>query len=146
MNPNKVTIGETKVDKPAVARYFLDELALIDPRLKVLWHPKAKKYLIVSPAPHQMFKKGYVVEMVVDDGAGNYAPCDRRTLGKLLELKYDRDKNFKPERFLKEIDSEEEDKAVKADVTHRLMTREFMLKVNKLLRTKTFVLNGGKKN
>jgi len=144
MNPNKVTLGENSADKPTVPRYFLEELALVDPRLKVLWHPKVKKYLIVSHAPHKMFKKGYVVEMVVDDGKGNYAPCDRRILGKLLELKADRDKNFKPERFLNEIDEEERDKAIKADASQRLMTRDFMLKVNKFLRTKTFVLNGGK--
>jgi len=144
MNPNKGTLGEKTAEKPTVPRYFLDELVLVDPRLKVLWHPKAKRFLIVSPAPQKMFKKGYVVEMVVDDGAGNYAPCDRRALGKLLELKYDRDKNFKPERFLREMDGEETDKAVKAEVKKRLMTREFMLKVNKFLRTKTFVLNGGK--
>lgn len=144
MSPKKVKSGEASVEKPTVPRYFIEELALVDPRLKVLWHPKEKKYLIVSQAPAQIFKKGYVVEMIVQDEKGGFAPCDRRVLGKLLELKYDRDRNFKEERFLRNMDDEDLQKAKKAEAKRRLMEKDFIIKVLKLLRSKTFVLNGGK--
>lgn len=145
MNPKKVKSAQPSVEKPSVEKYFIEELALIDPRLKVVWHSEAKKFLIVTQAPRQLFKTGYVVEMVIEDENGNYAPCDRRTLGKLIALKYDRDRNFKPKKFLDDMDQADFQKAVKAEIEGRLRYRDFLIKVNKFLRTKTFVLNGGKK-
>jgi len=144
MNRKKPKSGETSVGKPPVEKYFIEELELIDRRLKVVWHSEVKKFLIVTPAPHQLFNAGYVVEMVVEDENGNYAPCDRRILGRLIALKYDRDRNFKQDRFLDEMDRDDFQKAVKAETEGRLRYRDFLIKVNKFLRTKTFVLNGGK--
>lgn len=145
MNPKKSKSGETSVEKPPVEKYFIEELELIDPKLKVVWHSEVKKFLIVTTAPQELFNAGYVVEMVVEDESGNYAPCDRRILGKLIELKYDRDRNFKQDKFLDDMDRDDFEKAVKAETEGRLRYREFLIKVNKFLRTKTFVLNGGKK-
>jgi len=145
MNPKKFKSGEATVSKPVVPRYFIEGLAIIDIRLKVLWHPEWKKFLIVTPAPRQMFRDGYVVEMIVEDENKNYAPCDTRFLERLSKLRWDRDRNYKLKTFLDNMDEEEFQKAVKAEVMQRLVVRDFMTKVNKFLRTTTFVLNGGKK-
>lgn len=138
--------GEATADKPSVPKYFIEGLAMIDIRLKVLWHSEVKKFLIVTEAPDQMFKAGYVVDMIVEDENKAYAPCDQSVLERLAKLKWDRDKNYKLKTFLDNMDEEEFQKAIKAEVVRRSMFRDFMKKVNKFLRTKTFVLNGGKKS
>lgn len=142
--PKELLSGENSADKPTVPRYFVEGLAMIDIRLKVLWHSEVKKFLIVSSAPEKMFKSGYVVEMIVEDEFNNYAPCDQRILEKLSMIRWDRDKNYKLKTFLDDMDEEEFQKAIKAEVVRRAMIRDFLKKVNKFLRTKTIVLNGGK--
>lgn len=142
--PKELLSGENSADKPTVPRYFVEGLAMIDIRLKVLWHSEVKKFLIVSSAPEKMFKSGYVVEMIVEDEFNNYAPCDQSILEKLSMIRWDRDKNYKLKTFLDDMDEEEFQKAIKAEVVRRAMIRDFLKKVNKFLRTKTFVLNGGK--
>jgi len=136
--------GEATAEKPTVPRYFIEGLAMIDIRLKVLWHREVKKFLIVSAAPEQKFKAGYIVEMIVEDNEHNYAPCDQSVLEKLSMIRWDRDRNYKLQTFLDDMDEEEFEKAIKAEVVRRAMFRDFMIKVNKFLRTKTFILNGGK--
>lgn len=142
--PKELLSGENSADKPTVPRYFVEGLAMIDIRLKVLWHSEVKKFLIVSSAPEKMFKSGYVVEMIVEDEFNNYAPCDQSILEKLSMIRWDRDKNYKLKTFLDDMDEEEFQKAIKAEVVRRAMIRDFLKKVNKFLRTKTIVLNGGK--
>ncbi|HEC60725.1 hypothetical protein LCGC14_0461140 [marine sediment metagenome] len=145
MNPKQeFKSGEATAEKPVVPKYFIEGLAMIDIRLKVLWHREVKKFLIVSEAPDQMFKSGYVVEMIVEDEFKKYAPCDQSVLEKLSMIRWDRDKHYKLKTFLADMDEEEFQKAIKAEVVRRAMFRDFMKKVNKFLRTKTFVLNGGK--
>lgn len=144
MAPKEFKSGEATADKPTVPRYFIEGLALIDIGLKVLWHSEVKRFLIVTEAPEQIFNAGYVVEMVVQDENENYAPCDQLVLEKLSKLRWERDDSFKIKKFLDDMDEEEFQKAVKAEVVRRAMIRDFLKKVNKFLRTKTFVLNGGK--
>ena len=142
--PQEFKSGEATADKPVVPRYFIEGLAMIDIRLKVLWHSEVKKFLIVSAAPEKMFNAGYVVEMIVQDKDKNYAPCDQSVLEKLSMIRWDRDKNYKLKTFLADMDEEEFQKAIKAEVVRRAMFRDFLKKVNKFLRTTTIVLNGGK--
>jgi len=142
--PREFKSGEATADKPKVPKYFIEGLALIDIRLKVLWHSEVKKFLIVSEAPNEMFKSGYVVEMIVEDDEHNYSPCDQSVLEKLSKIRWDRDRHYKLQTFLDDMDEEQFQKAIKAEVVRRAMFRDFMKKVNKFLRTKTFVLNGGK--
>ncbi len=142
--PREFKSGEATADKPTVPKYFIEGLAMIDIRLKVLWHSEVKKFLIVSEAPEKMFRAGYVVEMIVEDEFKNYAPCDQSVLEKLSMIRWDRDKNYKLQTFLADMDEEEFQKAIKAEIVRRAMFRDFMKKVNKFLRIKTFVLNGGK--
>ena len=142
--PQEFKSGESTAEKPHVPRYFIEGLAMIDIRLKVLWHSEVKKFLIVSAAPEKMFKSGYVVEMIIEDGDHNYAPCDQSVLEKLSMIRWDRDKNYKLQTFLDDMDEEEFQIAIKAEVVRRAMFRDFMKKVNKFLRTTTIVLNGGK--
>jgi len=142
--PQEFKSGEATADKPVVPRYFIEGLAMIDIRLKVLWHSEVKKFLIVSAAPEEKFNAGYIVEMIVQDKDGNYAPCDQSVLEKLSMIRWDRDKNYKLQTFLADMDEEEFQKAIKAEVVRRAMFRDFLKKVNKFLRTTTIVLNGGK--
>ena len=142
--PQEFKSGEATADKPVVPRYFIEGLAMIDIRLKVLWHSEVKKFLIVSAAPEEKFNAGYIVEMIVQDKDGNYAPCDQSVLEKLSMIRWDRDKNYKLQTFLADMDEEEFQIAIKAEVVRRAMFRDFLKKVNKFLRTTTIVLNGGK--
>lgn len=83
-----------KGEGPYVPRWFLRELKLISPNFSVLWSNEWCKFVIVSPAPVNAFREGYIVEFVVEEKDGSYAPLDSVTLEALRMAMQGKDLKF----------------------------------------------------
>ena len=95
---------------------FERELKLISRNLSTFWDPRYERYLIISPAPFNTFRNGYIVEYLVEKD-GQFAPLDN---------------------FLVQIDREDREKREKAYKLSLEMKSDFYKKWNKLSTTKTF--------
>ena len=131
--------------EPVVPPGFLRALKLISPKLSLLWHRKAQRWLIVTyGVPKKVFKDGYVVEYVVSN-KGQYAPLDEDVLRFLRQSRWERDnyaRKYDPlglDHHLQLVDQDRQEKA-DAAMKHRLDGfSEFGKKAHKLDTTKTFV-------
>lgn len=137
MNPKNV-IGKQIHDGPAVYDWFLHELKLIDRKLEVVWDKKACVFLIVTPAPVNVFRSGYVVEHSVSKKNGDFIPLDMRVIHYLQDLRFDRDHTYREDKYLAELDEEDFEVAKKVEKERLLMERDFIKKVNKFRYSTTF--------
>jgi len=71
-------------------RPFIRDLKLIDPNFSVIWLTIGQKFAIISPAPISIFRKGYVVEYLVESPNGEYAPLDGRVIRELQFLMWEK--------------------------------------------------------
>ena len=131
--------------EPVIPPGFLRALGLISPKLSVLWHGGAQRWLIVTyDVPRSEFRDGYVVDYVVskDD---QYAPLSEDVLYFLRKAIFERDKFCRKydvmgiDHHLQELDQENQEKADKA-VKYKLDGyQQFQRKAHKFDTTKTFI-------
>ncbi|MBA7555164.1 hypothetical protein ES705_47817 [subsurface metagenome] len=82
-------IRVTKQGDNYIHPWFKEELKLISPNLSAFWDPRYERFLIISPAPINTFRNGYIVEYLVEKD-GQYAPLDRRVLEALQRARYEK--------------------------------------------------------
>lgn len=131
--------------EPVIPPGFQRALQLIDPKLSLLWHQKAQRWLIVTKdIPMKIFKDGYVVEYVVSV-KGQYAPLDEDVLRFLRKSRWERDdqvRKYDPlglDNHLQSVDKDRQEKA-DAGMKQRLDGfQEFNKKAHKLDTVKTFI-------
>jgi len=117
--------------------WFKEELKLISRNLSAFWDPRYERYLIISPAPFNTFRNGYIVEYLVEKN-GEFAPLDRRVLEALQRARYEKLRFASLDDFLVQIDREDREKREKALKLSLEMKSDFYKKWNKLSTTKTF--------
>lgn len=116
---------------------FEKELKLISPNFSTFWDPIYERYLIISPAPFNTFRNGYIVEYLVEKN-GEFAPLDRRVLEALQRARYEKLRFTSLDNFLVQIDRADREKREKARKLSLEMKSDFYKKWNKLSTTKTF--------
>ena len=117
--------------------FFLRDLKLIDPNFFVVWEPRGQRYVIASPAPVSVFRKGYVSEYLVELN-GKYAPLDGRVLRELRYLMWEKNQLVSLDHYLKDMDRREQEKTEQENRQTRERMAEFTGKLNKFRTTKTF--------
>lgn len=117
--------------------WFKEELKLISPNLSAFWDGRYERYLIISPAPFNTFRNGYIVEYLVEKN-GKFAPLDRRVLEALQRARYEKLRFTSLDNFLVQIDREDREKREKAYKLSLDMKSDFYKKWNKFSTTKTF--------
>lgn len=131
--------------EPVIPPGFLRALELIDPKLSVLWHREALRWLIVTHGiPRTVFKDGYVVEYVVSKDE-KFAPLNEDVLNFLRKARWERDKDGRKfhaaslDHHLQEVDQENQKKADAAE-KHRLDGfSQGAKKAHKFRTTETFI-------
>ena len=116
---------------------FEKELKLISRNLSTFWDPRYERYLIISPAPFNTFRNGYIVEYLVEKN-GQFAPLDERVLEALRRVRYEKLRFASLDNFLVQIDREDREKREKAYKLSLEMKSDFYKKWNKFSTTKTF--------
>ena len=116
---------------------FERDLKLISRNLSTFWDPRYERYLIISPAPFNTFRNGYIVEYLVEKN-GQFAPLDERVLEALRRARYEKLRFTSLDNFLVQIDREDREKREKALKLSLEMKSDFYKKWNKLSTTKTF--------
>lgn len=131
--------------EPVIPPGFLRALELISPKLNVLWHRGAQRWLIVTyDVPRSAFRDGYVVEYVVSKN-GQYAPLDEDVLSFLRKARFERDKFCRKydvmgiDHHLQDLDRVNQEKAAAAQKNRLDGFMEFSKKAHKLDTTKTFI-------
>lgn len=133
-------------------RWFVEELQLISPRLYPFFWDKHKRWFIIKDYPRRfagitdydpITGKNFVVELIVQDPRGGYMPLSRLVLYALKLAKYQMETVSEKEEERKE--DEEEEKKIADAIQYKIsLQRAFLYWVNRLERTKTFVLGGNK--
>ena len=113
---------------------FVKDLKLISSKFSALWDRFHHKWLIVSPAPVNVFRSGYVVERVVEKN-GKYYPLNQIALDALAKSM--RERGLSISRFIKGIEREIAEKGDKAEIKRLEMQREFEKEYYKLGHNKT---------
>jgi len=116
---------------------FEKDLKLISRNLLTFWDPRYERYLVISPAPFNTFRNGYIVEYLVEKN-GEFAPLDNRVLEALRRARYEKLRFRSLDDFLVQIDKEDREKREKALKLSLEMKSDFYKKWNKLSTTKTF--------
>lgn len=124
-------------EAPAIPSGFLTDLKMIAPEFYPKWHSSGR-WLIVKDVSRKISKRGYVVEYVVHDGKGGYAPLDQKVIDILNETRLERDRLDNPDKILGQMDAEEDMKMQKALKLRGEMQSDFSKKVHKFLTSKTF--------
>ena len=126
------------------------ELKLIAPELYPLWINRFKKWFIVKDFSRRVagvtdydpiLGKNFVVELVLEDEKRRPIPLDARTLRAIRRSLYEKNK-YPISYFLKQIDSEEEERARRAEQGSRERRGDLSRKINKFAKTKTFIYGG----
>lgn len=124
-------------EAPAIPHFFMRELKTVAPEFYPKWH-QSGRWLIVKNCSKKISRRGYIVEFVVHDGKGGYAPLDMKVIDILKELKQERDRLDNPDKILDEMDRREEKRMMEGVRRRAEMQDEFTKKVHKLLTSKTF--------
>ena len=101
---------------------FLKDLKFISSKFSVLWDRVHHKWLIVSRAPVNAFRSGYVVERVVEKN-GKYYPLNQITLDALSRSMGKRGASL--DKFIKGIEVEIAEKGDKAEIKRLEMKKAF---------------------
>jgi len=117
--------------------WFEKELKLISPNFSAFWDGRYERYLIISPAPFNAFRHGYIVEYLVEKN-GEFAPLDSRVLEALRRVRYEKLRFASLDNFLVQIDREDKEKRDEAYKLSLEMKGDFYKKWNKFSTTKTF--------
>ena len=109
--------------EPVAPLGFVRALKLIDPKLSLLWHREAQRWMIVTfGIPREAFRDGYVVEHIVSRN-NQFAPLNEDVLAFLRKVKYERDKFAKQydpgelDHHLMDIYKDHEEKITAAEKT-----------------------------
>jgi len=124
-------------DAPAIPAFFLRLLREVAPEFYPLWHMSGR-WLIVKDISREISKRGYIVEFVVHDGKGNYAPLDMKVINILNELRQERDRFDNPDKMLAKMDQEDDQKMQEGLKLKAELHTEFSRKVHKFLTSRTF--------
>ena len=124
-----VTIERDRSDRKAPAG-FLKDLKFISSKFSVLWNRFSHKWLIVSQAPVNVFRSGFVVERVVEKN-GKYYPLNQITLDALGRSMREKG-GFSLDKFIKGIEVEIAEKGDRAEIKRLEMQREFEKEYYKL--------------
>lgn len=124
-------------EPPAISPGFLRDLRMVAPEFYPKWHLSGR-WMIVKDVPRHISRRGYIVEFVVHDGKGGYAPLDQKVIDCLMQAKQERDKLDNPEKLLRKFDEEEELKMREALKLRAELQLDFSKKVCKFLTSKTF--------
>ena len=131
--------------EPVIPLGFLRALELIDPKLSVLWHRGAQKWLIVTEdVPRSVFKDGYVVEHVVSKNQ-KFAPLNEDVLIFLRKARWERDFYARKipaaalDHHLQQIDRENQEKADVAERNRLDGFQQFAKKAHEFETVKTFI-------
>ena len=119
--------------------WFVRELKAIDSRLNAIWSQQFCKWIIVSPAPINVFRDGYVIEMVVEDENHQFMPLDRRVLHALRAAKYELENGWVIPNYLEMMDIREREKGDRAAKLRREMQTDFLKKCYHFMTKKVFV-------
>ena len=117
--------------------FFLRDLALIDPKLFVIWEPRGQRYAIVTPAPVSVFRKGYVVDYLVEFN-GRFSALDGRVIRELQHLMWEKNHMVSLDHFWKDMDRRELEKKERVDQQTRERMAALAGKIDKFRTTKTF--------
>ncbi len=132
--------------EPVIPPGFPRALELIDPKLSVLWHGGAKRWLILTEnVPRSVFKDGYVVEHIVSKNE-EFAPLNEDVLNFLREARWERDNEFARkfhaaslDHHLQEVDQENQKKIDAAEKNRLDGFQQAGKKAHKFRTTKTFI-------
>lgn len=124
-------------EAPYVSPSFLKELELINSRLFPLWIAKSERWVIASPIPRHINRRGYTEEYAVSKG-DEYAPLDNRVLRDLRRLFYLKEKLSNLDQHLEEMDEDDRQYYKKAYKEYRGMRMECAKKLQRFKTTKTF--------
>lgn len=125
----------------SVPSWFLRELKFIDSNFDVARDDETGKWLIVSPAPVSVFRKGYVVEYLVEMNKQFYPLCEN-VLDAIRKLIKEKDSGFSLDHHLREIHEDIERRRRGAKMLRAEGTNEFYKKFNKFQTTETIDLGG----
>ena len=131
--------------EPIAPQGFPRALKLIDPKLSLLWHTKARRWLIVTfGIPREAFRDGYVVEHIVSKN-GQFALLNEDVLHFLRKVRYERDRYAKRydagalDHHLQEIEQDHMDKAAAAEKKRLDGFSQAGKKAHKFRTTETFI-------
>ena len=131
--------------RPIVPPGFVRALKLIDPKLFLLWHENAQRWLIVTfDVPRSAFKDGYVVEYVVSKNE-QYAPLNEDVLEFLRKARWERDNDCRKydvmaiDHHLQALDQENQEKAEAAERRRLDGFSQGAKKAHKFRTTETFI-------
>lgn len=125
----------------SIPSWFLRELKCIDSNFEVARDQGTGKWLIVSPAPVNVFRKGYIVEYLVEMNKRFYPLCEN-VLDAIRKLKKKKDPCFSLDKHLREIHEDIERRGRRARMLKAEGTNEFYKKFNKFQTTETIDLGG----
>lgn len=110
----------------------MSELRCIDPDLRVIWDNRIKVYLIVRPAPVNVFRRGFIVEARMQQ-------MNMRSLEILKKAVWEREHLYEtPDRWFDHLDRQEQERADKKAKEGYEMRVDFLKKAYKLSKSKTF--------
>ena len=124
-------------EAPITPDWFLLDMKVVSSNFRLIWAWKSQKWLVVSPAPVNIFRAGFVVEHVVEKNKA-YAPLDRRAMKALQRARFERDHEYSLDKHLQQIDEEEAAMVWNAYLNYAYREVAFVKKVNQLLTTTTF--------
>jgi len=119
-------------------RPFIRDLSLIDPNFSVVWEPEGQRYVIVSPAPVSVFRKGYVSEYLVETINKGYAPLDGRVIRELRYLMWEKNHLVSLDHYLQKQKMGAREKQERMNRQTQAKFREAGKKCDKFRTTKTF--------
>jgi len=96
-------------EAPSVPKWFREELKSINRNFRPLWERISGKWLIVSPAPVSVFRKGYVVEYLVERD-GCFYPLNHLVLETIRWLLWEKENTREGYSFSEHLKELEEDK------------------------------------
>lgn len=119
-------------------RPFVRDLKLINPRYSIIWEPIGQRWAIISPAPVNVFRRGYVYEYLVESSNKRYAPLDARVIKEIKRLKWEKNRMRDLDDHLKNQKRKQEEEVFKANIQTQAKFREFGKKLEKFRTSKTF--------
>ena len=126
---------------PGVPSWFLRDLKVLDPNFQVVKDLVSQKFLIVTPAPPNVFRNGYVVEYVVEE---NGKPCELNglVLEAIRKLLWEKNHNYRGgyslDHHIRELKEEASQRMKRARAYARDGEKQFEKKARKLHTSTTF--------
>jgi len=117
--------------------WFVRELRLLCSKFSVIWLNEAGRWAVVSPAPMNVFREGYVVEYLVENN-GRFADLNAQVIHNIRKLLYEKNRLRTLDDHLKQQGEAENTKVDKAVEEMRDRRWGAMKQMARLATTKTF--------